>query len=88
MAKKQEESKKEYDNNMTGMLMKNHEADDENGWPQYNGMCEINGVGYWISGWIKEASGKGKMEKGEKFFSLAFKKRDGFKKEDEADIPF
>lgn len=37
--------------------------------PDFSGQCEVDGVGYWISAWIKEGNGG-------KFFSLSFKKKD------------
>ena len=37
--------------------------------PDFSGQCEIDGVGYWISAWIKEGQGS-------KFFSLSFKPKE------------
>lgn len=37
--------------------------------PDYEGNCEVDGVSYWISAWLKEG-------KSGKFMSLAFKPKD------------
>jgi hypothetical protein len=57
-----------YDNNMRGTLGKNNRREKETH-PEYTGQCEIDGVGYWISAWIKEGQGS-------KFFSLSFKPKE------------
>lgn len=93
---------KEYDNDMTGVLFKNEEKDDDHpNWADYKGSAELDGTEYWVSGWIKE--GKNGKLKGKKFLSLAFQpkesggcggskssKRDdgGGKKSGDSDIPF
>ena len=59
-----------YDNNMKGTLGKNKRKEKDTH-PDYTGSCEIEGVQYWISGWLKENGSTG-----EKFFSLAFKEKD------------
>lgn len=59
-----------YDNSMKGTLGKNKRKEKDSH-PDYSGSCEIDGVEYWISGWIKE-NGKTK----ERFFSLSFKEKD------------
>lgn len=64
-----------YDNNNQGMLARNERKTQPNH-PDYSGQCEVNGVQMWISAWIKEGKGGGKMA-GKKFFSLAFKPKDG-----------
>jgi hypothetical protein len=38
--------------------------------PDYKGSCTIDGIQYWISGWMKESSD------GESWTSLAFTKKD------------
>jgi hypothetical protein len=55
----------DYDNNMSGALFKNKEVKSERS-PLYSGSCEIEGVEYWISSWIKTS------KKGTRFMSLAF----------------
>ena len=59
-----------YDNDMRGTLGKNKRKEKDTH-PDYSGSCEIGGVGYWISGWLKENGSTG-----EKFFSLSFKEKD------------
>lgn len=59
-----------YDNNMRGIISKNDRKtkDDQ---PDIRGNCEINGVEYWISGWLKERKdGTGK------FYQLKFEAKD------------
>lgn len=38
--------------------------------PDYSGSVRVDGHDMWISAWLKESNGK-------KFFSLAFKRKDG-----------
>lgn len=78
----------EYDNNMRGVLFKNDRGRGENS-PPYTGNCEIDGVEYWVSAWVKESN------KGQKFFSLAFRAKDekpqrsgGGRSDYDSDIPF
>lgn len=59
-----------YDNNMTGVLFKNEKKETEKH-PDYNGSCEIDGVEYWMSSWIKESQKTGK-----KFMSFAFTRKE------------
>jgi hypothetical protein len=59
-----------YDNNMRGTLGKNKRKEKDSH-PDYSGSAEIDGVQYWVSGWVK-ANG----QTGEKFFSLAFKEKE------------
>ena len=66
-----------YDNNNSGMLGKNERKTTANH-PDYTGQCEINGVKFWVSAWIKDGKPGGKME-GKKFFSLSFKPQDAAK---------
>jgi hypothetical protein len=56
-----------YDNELSGALFTNFKKETDNQ-PDYNGSCTINGVEYWISGWIKKPKAGGKN-----FLSLAFK---------------
>jgi uncharacterized protein (DUF736 family) len=60
----------QYDNNMSGALFKNDKGDNDKR-PDYKGTCEINGVEYRISAWLrtkKDGSGK--------FMSLKFEAKD------------
>ena len=55
-----------YDNNMRGIISKNDKKTEDKH-PDIRGNCEINGVEYRISGWMKERKdGSGK------FYSLVF----------------
>ena len=60
----------DYDNNMSGVLFKNDKEGNE-ARPDYTGKCEINGVEYWISSWIKTPKNGG-----DKFMSLSFKPKE------------
>lgn len=60
---------KDYDNNMTGALFVNDKKQSDNH-PDRKGSCEIDGVEYWISGWIK------KTKDGKQFLSLSFRVKD------------
>ena len=52
----------------SGTLGKNNKRETDKH-PEYNGKCEIDGVEYWISAWVKEGpTGK--------FFSLSFKAKE------------
>lgn len=74
-----------YDNNLSGALFKNDKGDNPKR-PDYRGECEIEGVQYWISAWIKES------QKGTKFMSLAFQAKDEAPKlaadDFDQDLPF
>lgn len=65
----------QYDNNLTGSLFKNDKGDNEKR-PDYKGQCEIDGVQYWISSWIRE-SGPNSKRPGERFMSLKFEAKEG-----------
>lgn len=54
----------------TGSLFRNNRKESERH-PDYNGSVRIEGHDYWISGWLKET------KDGQKYFSLAFKRKDG-----------
>lgn len=58
----------EYDNSNKGALFRNDKRTSDRA-PEYNGSINVNGVDYWISGWIKEG------QKG-KFFSLSVQPKD------------
>jgi hypothetical protein len=67
------QSNQQYSDELLGFLFNNAEkkelADkqDTEKWPDYKGSAEIEGVQYWVSGWIKTAK-----KSGEKFISLSF----------------
>lgn len=54
----------DYDNTNRGALFKNDDKQSEN-YPDYKGMINIDGVEYWLSGWIKTS------KQGNKFMSLS-----------------
>jgi hypothetical protein len=57
--------------------------------PSHTGQCQIDGVDYWISAWVKEGDNG-------RFFSLSFKKKEARggradprpKSDEESEIPF
>jgi len=63
-----------YDNTNTGMLSRNDRKEKDTH-PDYKGSINVNGVEYWLSGWVKEGKAGGKME-GKKFFSLSVQPKD------------
>ncbi len=82
----------EYDNTDKGSLFKNKDRKSDKH-PEYNGSINIQGVEYWLSGWVKESK-----KDGSKYFSLAVKPKEkqapkptpapkGFNDMDD-DIPF
>ncbi|MFA7176135.1 MAG: hypothetical protein WC114_02710 [Smithellaceae bacterium] len=60
-----------YDNNLTGVLFRNKKKEEGDKKPEYTGSCEIAGVEYWISAWVKTSS-----KTGEKFFSFKFEPKE------------
>ena len=61
----------EYDQrNNSGTLGRNKNKTQQNH-PDHRGSCTIDGVEYWVSAWVKQNNGTQ-----EKFFSLAFTKKD------------
>lgn len=54
----------------SGVLFRNENYVEGGQKPRYQGSVMVNGVQYWISAWVKEG------QKG-KFFSLAFKPKEG-----------
>lgn len=59
---------------MSGSLFKNEEKQKDNH-PDYEGSAVIDGVAYWLSGWIKRPEGK------KSFMSLSFKPKQERRKE-------
>lgn len=52
---------------LSGVLFVNKKKDENHpNWPDREGSCMVNGVEYWVSGWIKNGSNG-------QFLSLAFK---------------
>ena len=56
---------------LDGALFRQDERKGETS-PTHSGNCKINGVDYWISGWMNTAQSSGK-----KYLSLKFNKKDG-----------
>ena len=54
----------EYSNENRGALFRNQKKSTEKH-PEYNGSINVNGVDYWISGWLKES------QQGTKYMSLS-----------------
>lgn len=59
----------DYDNTNSGILSRN-ERKQKDTHPDFSGSINVDGVDYWLSGWLKEGKAGGKME-GKKFFSLS-----------------
>lgn len=58
----------QYDNTNRGTLGKNQRREKDTH-PEYTGQIDIDGVGYWLSAWVKEGQGG-------KFFSLSVKPKE------------
>ena len=43
-----------YDNNNRGSIWKNKDRQKETQ-PQFKGSAEVNGVEYWVAGWLRKA---------------------------------
>jgi hypothetical protein len=63
-----------YDNTNTGLLAKN-ERKEQPKHPDMSGSINVEGVEYWLSGWVKTGRPGTKME-GKKFYSLAVRRKD------------
>ena len=66
---------KQYDRTNTGTLGKNDRRETENH-PELTGSLNINGVEYWLNGWIKVAGPTARVP-GQRFISLTVKPKDG-----------
>lgn len=64
----------QYSNENSGILSKNDRKEQPNH-PDYTGTINVDGVDYWLSGWVKEGKAGGKME-GRKFFSLSVRPKE------------
>ena len=60
----------QYDQTNSGILSRNDRKEQPNH-PDFKGQINVNGVDYWLSGWIKERN-----DKSGKFFSLSVKPKD------------
>lgn len=63
-----------YDNTNSGILTRNDKGDNPSR-PDYRGSINIDGVDYWLSGWIKVGR-EGTKLAGEKYMSLSVKAKD------------
>jgi len=58
----------EYDNTNRGMLFRNEDKDPNNDKDRdYSGSLDVEGTGYWISGWVKTS------KSGKKYLSISVK---------------
>lgn len=64
----------QYDNTNSGLLAKNKRKEKDTH-PDYSGSINIEGVEYWLSGWLKTGKESSKLA-GEKFFSLSVRPKD------------
>lgn len=64
----------QYDNTNSGLLAKNRRKEKDSH-PDYSGSINVNGVEYWLSGWLKTGKEGSKLA-GEKFFSLSVRPKD------------
>lgn len=59
-----------YDNSNSGILSRNDRKEQPNH-PDFKGQINVDGVDYWLSGWIKERN-----DKSGRFFSLSVKPKE------------
>jgi uncharacterized protein (DUF736 family) len=62
---------KQYDNTNRGLLSRN-ERKEKDTHPDYKGNVNIDGVEYWLDGWMKERNDSS----GKKFLSLSVKRKE------------
>ena len=55
----------EYDNEMRGVLFGQNKTDKAEGYPDFKGSVQIDGIKYWLSGWKKTS------QSNQKYMSLA-----------------
>lgn len=60
----------EYSNENRGILGRN-ERKEKDTHPDFTGNINVEGVDYWLSGWVKERN-----DKSGKFFSLSIKRKE------------
>ena len=74
-----------YDNTNKGTMFKNdRKLNDRH--PDYKGSLNIEGVEYWVSGWIKTA-GPNAKNPGSKFLSLSVEMKEAFQAQAPAPKP-
>lgn len=59
-----------YDNELRGVLFRNDKKEDEKH-PDYRGQCQVEGIEYWVDGWINAAK-----KDGRKFMALRLRAKD------------
>ena len=64
-----------YDNTNSGLLARNQRKEKDTH-PDYSGSVNVDGVEYWLSGWLKTGKDGSKMA-GQRFFSLSLRRKDG-----------
>lgn len=57
-----------YDNTNRGTLGRNKRKEKDSH-PDFRGSINVEGVDFWLSGWVKESNGR-------KFFSLSVKRKE------------
>lgn len=63
-----------YDSTNTGILARNARKELDTH-PDFTGSINVEGVDYWLSGWLKVGKDGSKLA-GQKFFSLAVRAKD------------
>lgn len=64
----------QYDNTNTGLLARNSRKERDSQ-PDYSGSIDVEGVQYWVSGWVKVGRDGTKLA-GQKYFSLSLTPKD------------